>query len=139
MKRKTYIFLGLLLIAISTGSCKKYIQQQEQNALIKLITNGSWIVTRYLDNGTDITATFSGYSFKFNSNGTVAGTNGGTVVDGTWSGDINSKTITSNFPSATDPIAKLNAVWKITDSYTDSVAAKATIDSNINILNLHKQ
>jgi hypothetical protein len=33
----------------------------------------------------------------------------------------------------------LNAQWLITDSYCDSVAAKTTIDTNNNILNLHKQ
>jgi hypothetical protein len=137
MKKKIVILL-LLSVAVSP-SCKKYIQQQQQNALESIITNGTWIVTRYLENGTDITSSFSGYVFKFNSNGTVTGTNTGTVVDGTWSGDVSTKTIVSQFPSAGAPIDKLNAEWKITDSYPDSVAAKTTINASLNILNLHKQ
>ena len=128
-----------MLIAGVFPSCKKYIEQQKQQALENAITDGTWIVTRYLENGTDITPSFSGYVFKFNTNGTVTGTNASDVVNGTWSGDISTKTINSDFPSATTPIDKLNAVWTITDSYTDSVAAKATINSNTNILNLHKQ
>ena len=137
MKKKLIISIIICFTALS--SCKKYIQQQEQNALVNLITNGSWEITRYVENGTDITSSFSGYSFQFLTNGTVTGTNGGTTADGTWAGDINTKTITSNFPSAGNPLDKLNAVWKITDSYSDSVAAKATIDSGTNILNMHKK
>jgi hypothetical protein len=136
---KIKIIISILFFSVFFGSCKKYVQQQEQNALVNLITSGTWIVTRYLEDTTNITASFSGYVFQFYSNGTVKGTNGGTVVNGTWSGDFNSKTITSDFPSAADPIDKLNAVWTITDSYTDSVAAKTTINSSTNILNLHKQ
>lgn len=128
-----------MLLAAIFPSCKKYIEQQKQQALENAITDGTWIVTRYLDNGTDITSSFSGYVFKFNTNGVVTGTNAGNVVSGTWSGDISTKTINSNFPSATNPLDKLNAIWKITDSYADSVAAKATINANTNILNLHKQ
>ena len=136
---KSKIVVSLLLVCAFSYSCKKYVQQQEQNALVSLITSGSWIVTRYLQNGTDVTNSFSGYSFQFSSSGTVSGINGTTVVNGTWAGDINTKTITSNFPSAGPPLSLLNAVWKITDSYPDSVAATATIDSSTNILNLHKK
>jgi len=138
MKKQIIIILLLLGAGISP-SCKKYIEQQKQNALEKAITDGAWIVTKYVENGTDITPSFSGYVFKFNSNGTVTGTKASSVENGTWSGDVNTKTITSDFPSAASPVDKLNAVWKITDSYADSVAASATINANTNILNLHKQ
>lgn len=136
--KKQVITILLLCTSLLPG-CKKYIEKQKQNALENMITNGTWIVTRYLENGSDITSSFSGYSFKFNSNGTVTGTNTSNVVNGTWTGDVNTKTIISNFPSAINPIDKLNAEWKIIDSYPDSVAAKTTINANINILNLHKQ
>ena len=137
MKKTGYFLVALLLIF--SGSCKKYTQQQEQNALVSLITNGVWVVTRYVDNGTDITSTFSGYVFQFQSNGTVIGTKAMISTPGTWSGDLNARTITSNFPSVGDPLDKLNTVWKITDSYPDSVAATGVINANTNILNLHKQ
>ena len=136
---KKVLLIIILLQTVQLFSCKKYIQQQEQNALVKAITTGVWVVTRYLVNGTDITSSFSGYVFQFQSNGTVTGTKGTTNSSGTWSGDITTKTITSNFPSAGDPLDRLNAVWKITDSYVDSVAAMTTTDSSNNILNLHKQ
>jgi len=137
MKRTATILL--LLSTFSFNSCKKYIEQKQQDALVGVITNGTWIVTRYLDNGTDITSTFSGYVFKFNQNGTVVGTLSASSTQGTWSGDFNTKTIVSEFPTAGDPLQKLNHTWKITDSYPDSVAANTTVDSNTNVLNLHKQ
>jgi hypothetical protein len=136
--KKAY-FLFIFSLCFLSNSCKKYIQQQEQNALVSLVTNGVWVVTRYLDAGTDITPSFSGYVFHFSTNGTVTGTLGSVVANGTWSGDINTRTIVSNFPSAGDPLQKLNHTWKITDSYSDSVAANTVIDTTINVLNLHKQ
>ena len=136
---KKACFLFIFSICLFSNSCKKYIQQQEQNALVSLVTDGVWVVTRYLDNGTDITPSFSGYVFRFNTNGTVTGTIGSVVTNGTWSGDINTRTIMSDFPSVGDPLQKLNHTWKVTDSYPDSVAANTVIDTTTNVLNLHKQ
>jgi hypothetical protein len=129
-------FLSLLIIPFS---CKKFIQQQEQNAIINLVTNGTWRITRYLDyQNIDITDSFSQYSFQFNKNGTIYGTRYGQQTNGTWTADVSNKTITSNFPAAAYPISMLNYVWTITDSYTDSVAAKTPVNSSFNVLNLRK-
>ena len=139
MKRSTlYIILFLFFFTI-TYSCKKFIQQQEQNAIVDLVTKGQWRVTGYIDHQTDtLTNDFAGYLFQFNENGTVYGVKFGQQTNGTWSADVSKKSITSNFPTATYPITLLNHTWTITDSYTDSVAAKTPVDSSFNILNLHK-
>jgi hypothetical protein len=141
MKRAATLIpvLFLLIGSADLSSCKKVVQQQEQNALEAVITNGTWVVTRYLQNDSDITAAFSGYVFQFQSSGVVTGTKSGTASDGTWTGDINTHTITADFPTAGYPLNALSAVWTITDSYTDSVAAMTTVDSATNILNLRKQ
>jgi len=73
----------------------KYIEQQN-NALEKAITD----VLRSLP-GTSKTERISRHLFqdmffKFNSNGTVTGTKASSVENGTWSGDVNTKTITSD-------------------------------------------
>jgi hypothetical protein len=136
---KKIVFISTLVFTIFCTSCKKFVQQQEQNALVKEITSGYWVVTRYLENDSNITSSFSGYVFQFHTDGTVTGTLGTTNTNGTWSGDITTKTITSDFPSVGDPLDKLNSTWKITDSYPDSVAATTTIGTSVNILNLHKQ
>jgi len=131
------VYLSILLI--TSLSCKKYIQQQEQNALVKLITVGTWRVTGYLDHQTiNRTDSFAGYVFQFNNNGTVTGSRNGQQTNGTWTADVSAKTMFSNFPSAVEPLNLLNHLWKITDSYPDSVAAKTSVDTSYNILNLHK-
>jgi hypothetical protein len=138
MKKAFQLFLFLLLFLGTFPSCKKFVQAQEQNALVKIMTTGVWVVTNYSENGINITSAFSGYTFQFKSDGTVMGVNGSTTVNGTWAGDFNNRTITSDFPSAGTPIDKLNAVWKVTDSYVDSVAANTTINSQPDYLSLKK-
>jgi hypothetical protein len=138
MKKASRLFLLFLFIPGVFPSCKKFVQQQEQNALINILTNGVWVVTNYSENGNNITSAFSGYTFQFKSNGTVMGINGAAVVNGTWAGDLNKRTITSDFPTAGTPIDKLNAVWTITDSYVDSVSANTIINSQTNYLSMKK-
>jgi hypothetical protein len=139
MKHSSPILACLLFLLLTPFSCKKFIQNQEENALVNIVTKGSWRITGYLDHETkNLTDSFSGYSFQFNENGTLYSVKYGQQTNGTWSADIANKTITSNFPAATYPISMLNHTWTITDSYTDSVAAKTAVDSSFNILNLHK-
>lgn len=130
-----------LLFACFLFSCKKYIQQQEEKAALAIVTDGFWYVSHYQQNDSDITASFSGYLFKFDANNTVTGIKDSVYTKGSWVTDISNLTITANFPAAPDPLRKLNETWKITDSYTDSVAARSTdpVDHSTNILQLHKQ
>lgn len=46
---------------------------------------GTWRITYFFDTDTDETSDFSGYSFKFNADGTLVATKGGDTVEGTWS------------------------------------------------------
>jgi|SRR5579859_1799500 len=137
--------LNLLIVIAGLScllfSCKKYIQNQEQKAAVSAITNGYWYVSDYKQNDSDITAAFSGYLFKFDANSTVTGTKGSVSTSGQWSDNIIARTITANFPGAGQPLVNLNEVWTITDSYSDSVAAKCvdTTNHTSNILQLKKQ
>src|SRR5580698_8870409 len=101
---------ALLVLFFATGffSCKKYIQQQEENAVIKIMTSGVWYVHAYTQNDTAITATFTGYTFQFLANGIVyAIKDSAKVATGTWVGNVDNETITSSFSGATDPLDKL--------------------------------
>ncbi|HEY4061570.1 MAG TPA: hypothetical protein VGM30_06705 [Puia sp.] len=139
MKRLCPVIFVVFLLPFF--SCKKYIRQQEENAVLSIMTNGLWYVSGFQQNDSNITASFSGYLFKFDANNIVTGTKANVPVQGVWSADINNLTITTNFPNAGDPLKELNETWKITDSYTDSVSAKVTdtINHTSNILQLHKQ
>ena len=137
MKLKIYFFA--VLFAMCFFSCKKAIQQQEQNAVMNIITSGVWYVQTYNEDSIDITASFSGYVFQFNQNGTVTGTKDSVATAGTWSANITNRTITSNFPNPPVPLNKLNSVWKITDSGLDYVVANSTINDSTENLRLQKQ
>ncbi len=135
-----YIIFALAL-AVSLPSCKKYVQQQEQNAILLDMTTGVWYVQNYTQNGSNITASFNGYVFKFDANGTVTGILSSGNTTGTWSANISALTITSDFPTAPNPLKQLNETWKITDSGQDYVVANSndTTNNTTNGLRLQKQ
>ena len=135
-----YIICALAL-AITLPSCKKYVRQQEQNAILIIMTSGVWYVQNYTQNGTDITASFSGYGFKFDANGTVTGILSSGNTTGTWSANVSALTISSDFPSAPNPLKQLNEIWRITDSGQDYVVAnsKDSVSHTTNGLRLQKQ
>jgi hypothetical protein len=138
MKRLS--LFGLTLVVAFSFSCKKLIQQQEEKAVMTIITNGNWYVTQYLQGASDLTTNFSGYLFKFNANGVVTGTLNSASDTGTWVPNVDARTITSNFPTAGSPVNLLNAVWKINDSGTDFVLASYTDStSTLHTLRLKKQ
>jgi len=101
---------------------------------MNIITNGYWHVDEYVQNDSDITASFSGYLFKFDANGVVTSTKDSTSQKGTWSANVDARTINSNFPSAPLPLSLLNGLWKIKDSGTDFVLATYT-DTVLNTSN----
>lgn len=130
------LVMSLLLTGIS---CKKAIEQKQDDLILKAITDGTWIVEQYFENGSNISYEFLNYDFKFNANGTVTGIIATDTTQGTWSGSSSTASITSTFPTSSTPLVKLNAVWKITDSYWDYVEAKTTIGSDSMILHLRKK
>ena len=136
---KKYFYLILFIAGLGIFSCKKIVQQQEQNAVLSIMTTGVWYVQSYKLGAADSTASFSGYVFQFNSNGTVVGTLGSSSTSGTWSASIANRSITANFPSASNPLNKLNSVWTITDSGLTYVVANAAINDSTANMRLQKQ
>src|SRR5882672_2007157 len=108
--KRPYLIALLCLVALSF-SCKKFIRQQEEKAIMSIITNGYWHVEQYSQNDSDITASFSGYLFKFDANGTVTGTKDSASQTGSWAPNVDARTISSNFPSASPPVSLLNGLW----------------------------
>jgi hypothetical protein len=120
-------------------SCKKALEKKAENMVMDAMTNGEWIVEQYFEGSSNISNQFLNYYFRFYSNGTVTGTIDSTATNGTWVGNVSDYTITSNFPSAADPVKKLNGVWKIKDSDWDYVKAEMTINGGTNVLTLRKK
>ncbi|MBL0132570.1 MAG: hypothetical protein IPP79_00450 [Chitinophagaceae bacterium] len=138
MKKLSFVTLCSLLFLMNI-SCKKAVQNTQQDLVVKAITDGIWMVDTYVEVSTDITTDFLNYDFKFNADGTVTGTRSGVSSNGTWIGSAADYSITSNFPTAGAPLQKLNGYWKITDSYWDYVEAEMTVTGGKNILHLRKK
>ena len=139
MKKCLPLSLMAVLLLVSSLSCKKTIEKKQQQIIMQAITNGVWVVEQYFEGANNITSDFLNYDFRFYENGTVTGTLSGASTSGNWAGDASNYSITSEFPSAGDPLKKLNGLWKIKDSYWDFVKAEMTTATGINIVKLRKK
>lgn len=118
MKKNFYIIAAIALLTVGTvTSCsKEQVQQKVEDLATKIMTDGTWIVTKFVQGGTDITTDFSGWECQFYSNSTCEGRKGTTKIAGTWSASTSSQTITGMFPVGSTPIDKVNGTWKIVRS-----------------------
>ena len=137
MNRK---LLTLLLITGLFSSCiKQAIEETQKQKVIDAVTKGAWYVNSYKENATDMTGSFGGFVFYFKEDGTVRAVKDNISLNGTWIGDLSTKSITSEFTSATDPIRLLNGTWKIDDSYYDKIIASKITETGKNVLDLRQQ
>ena len=139
MFMKKVLFLATIILFIGAFGCKKAVEDIKRNYVIDIMTNGRWYVEQFKEGSTEVTADFAGYEFQFYENGKVDGIKNTTTQQGTWAADVSALTITSNFPSAVAPLQKLNAVWKLTDSYPDLVVAQTVVGADTHYLKLRKK
>ena len=107
---KTLFLLPFL--AIIFASCSK--NETPSDPLADLATKASmvvqseWIVTQFTDSGKDETSTYSGYKFKFNTDGTFIAAPSDTTYTGTWILELGSnKTDNYGNISADDKLNRL--------------------------------
>jgi uncharacterized lipoprotein NlpE involved in copper resistance len=111
MKKLITLFALIFLL----GGCKKVAEKIGEDLVVKAMTDGQWKITKFTQNGTDITSSFSGYTFQYYSDKTVdAILNGTKERTGTWDGDAIAMTTSANFPGAPIPISLINGTWHIT-------------------------
>jgi len=82
----------LILLAIFAASCSSDSTDDSPmdaaasvQAVSNLATSGSWRITSFIDSGIDDTNDFQGYSFTFNSDGSLVAENGTAIITGSWS------------------------------------------------------
>ena len=133
-------FLTLSLFCICLSSCKKQVQQIQEDLVIMAMTSGQWKMTSFFNNGTDLTTDFSTYRFKYNSNYTVDAIRSGVLEQsGTWNGSGSTMTISANFPSASNPIVRINGNWNITRNGWNYVEASQSLNGDQKTLRLDKE
>ena len=93
MKRRT-IFMAIALLSMGMIiSCSKddetkveeKITVADMSEIKATVESGDWRITNYSDTDNDETTNYVGYSFTFNSDGTLGATDGNTSVSGAWS------------------------------------------------------
>jgi hypothetical protein len=95
MKNRKKLKFGILfIVALTFMACSSDDNNNDTNnnntnteiqQTSDLMTSSDWIITNFNDSGQDETSNFNGYTFSFNSNGTLVATNGSNMVSGTWS------------------------------------------------------
>ena len=75
------------------------------------LTDGSWSVSTYLDDGTDETGDFTTYTFVFQENGVVTADNGNTT-NGTWIIQESGDKLLLDFGTTT-PLDGFNEDWEV--------------------------
>ncbi|HEV8507120.1 MAG TPA: hypothetical protein VGQ53_17030 [Chitinophagaceae bacterium] len=134
--RPLLIIFSLVLLS----GCKKIIEKKAENAIMKAMTDGQWVITSFISDGSNVTTDFSAYRFQYFDNYTVDAIKNGTVENtGNWDGDVNTMNIMANFPNATNPLLLLNGTWHVTDNSWTYVEATMTVGSTIRSLRLDKQ
>ncbi len=81
------IVFTLLIASCSSDSSDDNSQNTAESvqAVTNLVASGTWVITSFVDSGTDETSNFNGYGFTFNSDGSLVADNGTTSITGTWS------------------------------------------------------
>ena len=134
---KPLILVGCL--ALLTMSCKKAIEKKAQDMVMDAITHGEWVVEQYFEGSNNLSSQFLEYRFKFNEDKSLIGTTSSTSTEGTWNPNLSAYTITADFPSAGDPLKKLNGLWTIKDSGWDYVKADMQTTDGTKLLILRKK
>jgi hypothetical protein len=137
MQKKLLICVFALLPL--TFSCNKIIEEKKKDVVVEAMTDGRWFVKEYKAGGLFVTAEFDGYEFQFFEDGKVQAILNTTITNGTWTGDVNQLTITSNFSGAQPPVSRLNGLWKITDNSWTNVSAYNLNGADTNFLQLQKK
>lgn len=130
----------LLIVCIFASGCKKAVEKQQEDAVLQAMTEGKWLVTKYLKGTTDISDQFIDYRFQFHSNRTVdAIKNNILEKTGTWDASAENKTILANFVDSQDPLLLLNGTWTLTKYGLNYVEANMKVNSEERFLRLDKE
>jgi hypothetical protein len=132
--------VALLILTVFLFGCKKTVEEKAEDAIMKAMTEGQWVITSFESNGSDLTADFLSYRFQYLTDYTVHAIKSGNIENtGTWQGDVNAMNISANFQNAANPILLLNGTWHITDNSWTYVVATMTVGSDVRSLRLNKQ
>ncbi len=89
MKKASFYFVLAAAFLFSAASCSSNDDNSSNSStdpaqVTATVTQGTWRITSFVEDGTDHTSDFTGYNFTFGSNGALTAANGTDTVDGFW-------------------------------------------------------
>jgi hypothetical protein len=133
-------YLPILVFFFIASSCKKATEEAKLDLVVQAMTDGQWAITSFTQNGTNITADFAGYKFKYYSNKTVDAIKNGTLEKtGNWDGDASTMTTSASFTGAVHPLILINGSWHIDRNSWTYVEATQTVGAETKTMRLDKQ
>ena len=137
--KKFFIILLISQFIFSGYSCKKTIEDKKENFVIDMLTKGDWYIDEFTISGADSAVIFKEYSFRSDKTGGVKFFYYTTTGEGTWKENLETYTITTNFPSVEKPVSLLNSEWKIIRGYLNFCEAKTFKDGENLYMMLRKK
>ena len=119
--------------------CDDSSGEHSEGELSKIIVNGVWYVSYFVDDNKDETQEFDGYNLLFQSNGTLKATKGDSTIYGSWSSytDDGIEKLDIDFDGT--KLEELGEDWKISEFNYSSVKLKHGDGSKIDYLYLAKK
>ena len=123
-------FLLLSFIVASFCGCTKDDNSSDPINPNNTVVTGNWTITNYRQRTEDKTSQYAGYSFTFNSDGTVTANKSGVSTTGLWSySSASGSTYVGLFSISLgndDPLKRLNESWLVDAGQNNSNQLKLT-------------
>jgi len=110
------VSMSLLSLSFSNDGNTSNTNSENVGQLQDAIIQGSWKITRFIEDGVNQTSNYNGFNFTFNTNGTVLATNGSNPVNGTWTTSVSSSgtpKFVLNFNISNGPFDEISEDWNI--------------------------
>lgn len=119
MKKILFLLIPISIFFVACDSRSNSTDNTNQ-----VVTSGSWRISLYTDSGNNETSNFSGYTFVFNSNGTLEAIKNNVTQNGTWSISSSSNKFNINLgpkDNTNKPLGDLTDNWKILSNSTTEI------------------
>lgn len=129
MKKGNLLIVCMLILVTVLTSCStdddstptnNTDNSADINQTTSIVTSGEWMISRFVDSGDDETNNFNGYTFAFNTDGSLVATKVANTVNGSWSitdDDDDSSDDNSDGDSSND--IDFNIVFNAPDDFTE--------------------
>lgn len=145
---RIFTVISALLLAVIFSNCSEKDDETVAPGLlptdvIPRLVQGTWRITFYQYKDTDLTTSFDGYSFLYESEGKVTATTATTNKEGTWSAIAETgNTVLKLNLKEQDVVTVLDSIskdWVVTTASDEKIEMKITNeDSSTNLLTFEK-